>query len=55
MLNEALRLIKFQIYDQQSTHLKTCAYIVVTAFLHAHVVDKLTSTVHDTVGLCVFM
>ena len=56
MMNEALRLIEFHInmiYDQHSTHLETCAYIVVISFLHAHVVDKLTSTVHDDfVCLC---
>ena len=52
MINEALRLVEFHInmiYDQHSTHLETCAYIVVITFLHAHVVDKLTSTVHDIV------
>ena len=52
MMNAALRLIEFQIhmiYDQHSTHLEAHAYIVVIAFLHARVVDKLTSTVHDIV------
>ena len=51
-MNEALRLIEFHInmiYDQHSTHLETGAYIVVITFLHARVVDKLTSTVHDIV------
>ena len=52
MLNAALRPIEIytsMIYDQHSAHLETHAYIVVIAFLHARVVDKLTSTVHDIV------
>ena len=52
MMSAALRLAELHInmiYDQHSTHLETGAYIVVITFLHAHVVDKLTSTVHDIV------
>ena len=52
MMNAALSLIEFHInmmYDQHSTHLETCAYIVVITFLHVRVVDELTSTVHDIV------
>ena len=52
MIHAALRLVEFHIdmiYDQHSAHLETCAYIVVITILHAHVVDKLTSTVHDIV------
>ena len=52
MMNAALRLAELHInmiYEQHSTHLETCAYIVVITFLRAHVVDKLTSTVHDIV------
>ena len=50
MMNAALRLVEFQIniiYDQYSTHLETHTYTVVISFLHACVVDKLTSTVHS--------
>ena len=58
MVNEAIGLAELHInmiYEQHSTHLETCAYVVVITFLHARIVDKLTSTVRHCMTLCVYV